>query len=459
MTSTISTWPIALFGTLALSTTAAKGAEPVPNWIGGSYVNVRETASKTAPILDRLIINTPVTLLAQSDGVCEILWDAKKKGFVACHLLRSKPVVLQDVGERLPDGAPNPNYSPLRAFWLQPTFDRLINVAVLFEGTMLSKKQSALEEEMVSTGRLTGGFSVGPAKRYAIPEFEAMKALLAKGVVAPHALWTSPPKWESVSTDLSLETKGAQLPLPGLDSLHRWVYRQIKLGPTRPSYFKTMNDIGRPKATPEELSAQFGIPWQLEVKGKSVWGGNSNSGPVRNGVWDIGAVTQRLERPVYAIAVSNTGAVAIAKTQADFDAIAGGDNEDCAGSPHIQWPKKDQLPNYSVFDGAFTLFRASHPLNIAKAKVTIKRQRLSPPKQLEGEEYEGRPKYSRATITYIDLDIDGENDIAVWDAVNTQVGAGDGPEGSEYHSKLIFVNVNGAWFLLDFDEDDAPCGC
>lgn len=37
-------------------------AEPVQAWIAGSYVNVRETSLKNAPVLDRLTINTPVML-------------------------------------------------------------------------------------------------------------------------------------------------------------------------------------------------------------------------------------------------------------------------------------------------------------------------------------------------------------------------------------------------------------
>ncbi|HXE41271.1 MAG TPA: VCBS repeat-containing protein [Azonexus sp.] len=392
------------------------------------------------------------------EGVCEVTWGTQKRGFVACNLLRNKPVTLNDVGEMLPSGKPNPNYSPTRAFWLQPTFARLVSAAQLFEAALLSAKQRELEEKFISSASWENTPAI---RRYAIPELEAMKAILANGVVAPRELWTPPPTWESVRSELERKKPApsgnnqeiGNPHLPGVDPLHLWVYRQIKLVPARSSHFKTVNEIGRPKATPEELSAQFGTPWTLRVTGPAEWTGSSNSGPSRNGVWDIGSVTQRLEKPIYELAVSNAGKVAIATTHAEFNEIAGGDNGECVGSVHIQWPEKELLPSHLGFENALTLFRSPLALGFTNVKVNVKQQRLSQPTTLK------EPKYLRATTTYIDLDGDGADDIAVWNAVNNQFAAGDGPEGSEYNSRLIFVNVNGVWHLLDFDEDDAPCGC
>jgi hypothetical protein len=371
-------------------------------------------------------------------------------------------VCLQADAEPVPNGMgggqAKPNDAPARAFWQQPTFARLIHAAQQVEATMLPEKQRQLEINYVSAED-RGDRPV--LRRDAIPELDAMKASLAKGVLAPRALWRAPPAWASVRHELERRNRpsAGYHPdevhpfLPGLDPLHRWVYRQITLAPARPSFFKTLNEIGRPRATPEELSAQFGIEWTLQVNGASEWTGSDYSSPVRNGVWDIGNVTQRLVKPIHALAVSTTGDIAIAKTDAEFSEMAGGDHGDCAPRVHIQWPENGLLPGYAGFDDAQTLFRTLRSLAFTKAKVSIKQQRLRQPEELDG------PTYSRASTSYIDLDGDGADDVAVWNAVNTQIGVGDGPEGNEYNLKLIFVNVKGFWHLLDYDEDDGPCGC
>ncbi|WP_426165381.1 hypothetical protein [Pseudoduganella sp. R-34] len=404
--------------TLAFSSAQAL-AEPVSNWIGGSYVNVREAANRNAPVLDHLVINTPVALLAQLDEFCEISWGAQKKGYVACKLLRAKPTSLAEVVGQ----------SAARTFWIEPTFEHLVGAAANFEAEMLPEKHKAREEQFLASG----SWENPPAlSRYAIPELEAMKSMLAQGVIAPRGLWRPAPAWENYPG------------LAGLDPLNQWLYRQIKLVAVKPSYFKSLNDVASPKATPETLSAQFSIRWKLKVDSASDWVGDSNSGPMRNGVWDIGKVTQRLEKPVYALVISDKGDAASLPSDAAFEDIANGDQAVCAGTHHILPLDSGQLP----------VLRTLLPLDIRKARITAKAQLLSPPKTGDGE-----PIYRRATATYIDLDRDGVNDIAVWDAINTQFGAGDGPEGSEYHAKFIFINVGGAWHLLEIDQDDPPCGC
>ena len=55
-----------------LCAVASVQAEPQAQWVSGSFVNVRASASKTAAVVDKLIINTPVSVLGQNDGFCEI---------------------------------------------------------------------------------------------------------------------------------------------------------------------------------------------------------------------------------------------------------------------------------------------------------------------------------------------------------------------------------------------------
>ncbi|MDR2637504.1 MAG: hypothetical protein LBB55_04125, partial [Zoogloeaceae bacterium] len=162
-------------------------------WVWGSWVNVRESADAQGTVINHVTTNTKVEAEAREGGMCEIEWgtaEAKKHGFVTCRLVGKRPLTLEEATkgnnplynrESLANTLKfNPQYSPPRAFWISPSMRALINVGEYFERTLLSGKQDDLER---------GGFEYTPDKlppivRYPVPEFEAMKALLEKGIVA-----------------------------------------------------------------------------------------------------------------------------------------------------------------------------------------------------------------------------------------------------------------------------------
>ncbi len=410
----------------------ASVSAPARQWVSGSYVNIRTAAKKDAPVSATLIINTEVRLLAARDDFCEISWENNQHGFIACKFLSTKPVTLAELSsKKLANGATDPSLSA-RAFWLQPGYDRLMAVASYFENTMLPEKQRESERKYAESG----GAENSEIKRFPIPELNAMRAKLAAGIVAPKEIAELASNWD-----------GSPLGMLPSSALHQWVYHQIRLTKLPSSFFQSTNELASAKTTPEKISAQFGIPWKLAVTAPPFWGGDNNSGPSKNGIWDMGEISQRLDRPIYTIGMNEKAELVQTSSTIDYREIPGGDTSPCVGNPHILWPVTDSQ-NATHIQG---LFRSNKALNLSKAKSTVKLQVLLQPKSLPAD-----PHFIRALTRYIDLDGDGIPDLALWDGINTQVGLGD---NSEYHLKLIFVNVLGRWHFLDFDEDDPPCGC
>lgn len=414
-------------------------AEPVLRWVSGSYVNVRSMASKKSDVLDRLLINTQVSVLSQNNDFCEITWNENKHGFVACNLLSEKALSVTDVEMATLDGGkPNPNYSVARAFWLQPTFNRFLEMGRFLDSTMVPDKQKKIEEDYAARGDWV---SPSPEiKRSAVPEFDEMKKLLAKGVIAPKELAQKAEKWNNKKPGL-LPNGSAQL----------WAYEQIHLPPVKPSFFKSADDLASPKISPEKISAQYGIPWTLTVNDSAGWTGDSNSGPSRSGIWNMGRVTQRLLQKTYIYAIRNRNAVESMLDEVEYEVVPGSSDGHCeANYRRINSPKNIALHELES-DQIFPLFRTAQAISFKHAKVSSARQVLEQPQYLGVD-----PKFIRATTTFVDVDGDGNKDIALWHGINTQPGLGD---NAEYSMKIIFVNISGAWHLLDYDEDEIVCGC
>jgi hypothetical protein len=154
-----------------------------PRWIHGSLVNVRAEPVATAAVLTQLKVNTPVqaTSAAVEGGFCELVLDDGQRGFTSCQLLGDRLLTMPEVGHRyLPDGRTlNPNYSPQRAFWMEPSLDRLVEAGRYFESKFLTAEEQSRENQS------NGNQRNKPAPhRSAIPEFEAMKAVMRNGITA-----------------------------------------------------------------------------------------------------------------------------------------------------------------------------------------------------------------------------------------------------------------------------------
>ncbi|MET3133827.1 hypothetical protein AAKU55_004117 [Oxalobacteraceae bacterium GrIS 1.11] len=446
---------------LLLAATGGCSQDPTPRWINGSFVNVRASAEKNAPVLERLVINTPVKLHAERTGVCDIEWGAGKRGFVACSFLGDKVTTLADLGaETLAEGRENPQYPVTRAFWIEPTYARLLGAGELFERTLLPARQHEIEEKFMSSrpNYTRAWKNPPPLKRLAIPEFDAMKALLAKGVVAPRSHWSAPPTWASVLAKMDQPSSAEVFARRGKGPVQRMlarhpsqisVFQHIALAPVRASFFKNLNEIGRFDVLPEQLSAQYGIAWKLSVTQPLTWGGDDIAGPHPDGAWDMGLVVQSLSTPVYGLLVSEDGQLAMAKTLAKFNDVPGGMHATCVKVEQAPWPDKAALSGHAHFDKPIKVLHFPRTIDLAKATVKTKATVKARETVLAPQEESGRPQYGNVRASEIDLDGDGVPDALVWHGeYEERDGSGD--------STLIFVNVGGLWYLLDYLENE-PC--
>lgn len=274
-----------------------------------------------------------------------------------------------------------------------------------------------------------------------------MRALLAKGLIAPKALAAGPRPWNVDDATFTPEWSQESA------SPYVWAYHQIKLPPVKASLFKNTSEIGSPKASAEGISAQFGIPWSLQVTKPSYWANFEISGTNRVGVWDIGEVEQKLAQPVYTITVNEKGRINSVKNLIRKGDFFGENPNICSGGKHIEWPVEDGVTDDAGHSSTDlpALLRLTRPLPFKQAKISTRQQTLVQPKNL-GKEV----KFVHASMTAIDLDGDGIDDVALWTGSNERPAyVSDGKY--EINVKIIFVNVQGRWHFLEVDIDDAEC--
>lgn len=385
--------------------------------------------SRDTEAVDRVVANSPVTV--KPAEVCEIKPDNTPQGAAACNLPGKQALRIEDIGtENLPNGQPNPQYSPVCAFWLEPTVERLFDAGEHFRRTMLSVEQ--LEKEY----RFNGGEEIPELGRCQIPEFEAMKTHLISGSIAPGSQYTQ---------------------LAGGSTEQEKSLPSVKL-----SFFKKASDIGRPSASAEELSAQYQIPYRISILNGPFWGGDNNSYPTLMGAWDIGTVISQLARPVYEVVIGIDGELAVGTTDARTERLRGEDK--CAGDL-LAATADNLLPRYQKIRQPLLFFRLAVPPNLSRASVVVTKEPQSEASEGEGTRTEATaeepveedtteeaPTVNKVTTTLIDLDGDGVDDLAVWDD------GGAGEDLDYRRNMLIYANVGGRWYLLDRDEQYA-CGC
>lgn len=439
-----------LLSAMGIVTEAAGATDPLQRWIVGSYVNVRSQPARSAEVVEHLTANTPVVLTTQTEDYCEISWGDTKQGFVACNLLADQPLRIEDIQySYLPGGATMPNNAQLRTFWLEPTVANLFEAGEYFRRIMLPTEQLHVENCFL---RLQGvicdtSYVTPNLKRFQIPEFEAMKTLLVNGIIAPHSQFKPIEVWESARTHM-----------PNFEFRPRHnieMYERIRLPTVSPSFFKSISEIGRPSARTEQLSAQYQIPFRMSVVDKPMLGVSDNGYPSIMGAWDIGAVTLRLDSPIYEVAIDLKGRVAIGTTVAESRRRYS--DWRCADTQnYMQGTINRLLPGYRNIKTPLMFFRLATLPVLSKAKVIFKDQYGSTTSHLRGE----------PTTAHIDLDKDGIDDLLVWD----DGGKGEA-EYDEHHKlkkiivnnvdvsfkriRLIFVNVVGQWYLLDSDDEHA----
>ncbi len=445
---------------IAASLLAAQAWADAPGkmFVHGSWVNVRSNAAADGPVVAHVTTNTPVMAGAPDGKACPISWGKDQKGFIACKLLGDRPLTLAEVSrESLPDGKPDPMYSPARAFWIAPSMDALFYAGKQFQKTLLPLEQFNREE-----GNVEGGNMDAPAPRlvrYAVPEFDAMKAVLAGGIVAGPdrdpvllscermaSLMAALPKdqvakvsreWQDFSHPNSADYPHLFEPMGRCDVPELPTLSLPKIGP---SLFKHVRELSAGNAPIERLSAHFSIGEHGKASGTPKWV-NDYDHKRYNGAWDIGMYELTLDKPVFEHVVGRTGLVGAYQWTPQVRTVPFEGSSNCATGLHNKRMGKQVMAGYPAVKDALLWFQSPVALPIRAAK--IKTQSYTVPQKTD-------PGGVKKIVTYdIDLNGDGIADFVQWDIWGTaQVSP---PDGEFLTLRQVFVNINGTWYPFEQD--------
>ena len=183
---------------------------------------------------------------------------------------------------------------------------------------------------------------------------------------------------------------------------------------------------------------------------------------LREGLWDIGAYTVALTRPVTRTTLWRDGRMQGVATHASRKQIAWGteDGPMCwgwvGGFAHGDADTKllaalqEGSARPSRNEDRLVTFITRQPLPAGRARTATQRPTLD----------RDASAFVRATQTHVDLDNDGHVDLVAWEAVGRGPGHLDGPAKSDdAWYRLFFVNIAGRWFVLGHDVFSYGCGC
>lgn len=414
-------------------------------WVHGSWVNLRAEPNAKAKVMTRLTANTRVAVLADGGEWCKVAAEAAStKGFMTCKLLGRQPLQLAEVESETRDGAPNPQYSPTRAFWISPSVGRLGVAGGYFWTTMLSARQRAREVhrdgEEAEGAQLFTQETAPEIVRFPIPEFDAMKALMRKGVVEPPERRPVPIRLSELTGSVRPNSSQSGTIVSGIwfDDGAMSLLAQIKPAPPKPSYFKRHEELASRLATVEQISAQFGIKVQMEVLDgpKWVWPRHGGDAYVA-GIWDVGSFKLKLEKPVVEYTIGRQGlasAAAWVPVVEDDLASESGCGDDLRYTRHGENP----LRGYPVVKDPLAVFYTPSALPFKKVAITKYAKRTIS----AGQDHSNG--LTLIVMYEIDLDADGIADLSVWEGMPRATS-----EANDLAARLVLANIAGDWFLVE----------
>ncbi|MDK2126390.1 SH3 domain-containing protein [Parachitinimonas caeni] len=404
-------------------------------FIAGSWVNLREAPSDSAKVLGQWVINTPVTLLSEQGRFCEVSAEGRQ-GFIACRLLSEHKTRLEEVDAHLADGTDNPKADPTKAFWLDPTVERLFDAGEWFWGKMLSPKQQAKERPLqygseqdkadVSAGKYRD--KPTPLVRFAIPEFEAMKDLLKKGRVFPVKAEGAPVPFETFMAQQAEADKRRQ---PWEVSYPSVNYKLAILAGK--SVFAGERDLAPPSFSVQQCSGWFSLPARIKsVTAPRYLNAYWLEVDARySGGWDVGSVKFGLDASVHEYRIWPDGTVTRHRFEPQ-DEITRGVERACVDLPRYGESLAGKEPEYDSKGKVPLLWFVSPKLFEFSKKAQITRRKI---KQESGY----------VEVFDVDLNQDRIPDLSLWRQVAVTVIVGD----VDAVQKTLFANVSGRWWWLD----------
>jgi hypothetical protein len=464
---------------LSAAAAQAQSAVTQARWISGSGVNVRSEPLPTAPVLARLALNAKVELvgMANAAGFCELQWTAADgaamRGFTACRYLAEAATDVQRLAQAvLPDGSRNPQYDPVRLFWLAPSWDSLEAYAM-----QLNEARLPAATDQAATER-RNAFARAPDEN-----LERMKAHLAQGIHGPvparFVAWDEiqrqardlaarparnsgdDQRWNTLGNQLGLWTpfSNQYQDLTTGPRLAAGLVQAIALPTATPSWFKEAGDIAALGEDTAQLSGRFAIVHSYRTQTRAV---AALPGGMLDGLWDIGAVTVALTRPIVRTTLFRDGRMASAATHASRRQITWGGSEApmCHGwllgfahgdaDARLWSADADRAALKLHPKDSLVAFHTRRALPLTSAPPAVQTMRLD----------RAATGFVRATQMHFDLDGDGHPDLVAWEAVGRGPGHLDGEtKTDDAWYRLFFVNIAGRWMLLGADSFSYGCGC
>lgn len=432
-------------------------------WVIGSQVNLRSQATPDAEVVKRMALNTPVELLATLPGgkFCEVAVAANgaeiARGFTACQYLGLEPLSKKRIGNQyLDNGEHNPNFNPVQAFWLAPSYEALNAYGEYLEETKLTPEQRGSQELV----------------RPPVEEFERMKAHLAKGIFGSGG--KPYPSWDSLkrSADTASTPDGKSPDLVSTlgsydidEQKARGLVKAIELPTITSSYFQRMDDIAPPADLAEQISGRFQIIHTIQTRGREMK--RDQEKWLVAGTWDVGQVIKSLTKPVTKIMLFKDGAIAASSTHLKRSFIEWSENDGpmCEGYED-GYMYGDSDPKiwigYGMGKEAYQQSLKTRPKNsllyfYTRSPLPEQKAAISTTKQKLNRENTG---FVTATSYYYDLNNDGVVDLAVWEGSGKSQGhMGGETTTDDPYQRLFFVNIAGRWHLLGSDRFGYGCGC
>ncbi|MES2935946.1 MAG: hypothetical protein V4805_20955 [Pseudomonadota bacterium] len=421
-------------------------------WVHGSWVNVRSSDASDSAVIAHVTSNTAVTLISQKDKSCEIAWGKGQRGFVACKLLGERLLSLAEVTTGSVGDKEHPQYSPPRAFWIAPSMAALFSAGRYFQQTLLTPQQLERENGHDHGQQIIRTDAPPPLTRYPVPEFEAMKAELGKGLIASADL--NPPllNCRQMQDAKVLQSSKGLTELQYPDAQHYpHVYMSVsdcrveelphlRLPQIRPSLFKSAKELAPGSAAPERLSANFGIVERGRVTGTPKWEWDYDM--LRyTGAWDIGKYALTLERPVIEHVIGRTGLVGAYRWTPTLTETPFGPGGRCYEGLRNKRMGKTLLPGYPGIKDELMWFQAPAALPFQKAKIATRTERVPTPSNADGS-------VSKVAIYEIDLNGDAVPDFVQWDVWGTPMITGPNPL---LKLRQVFANIGGEWYPFEQD--------
>ena len=398
---------LALLLICALSGSALLGQTQSPiAYVHASRVAVRVQPSATSTAAGFVTTNTTVEIQERAGEWCRVKVSSRLSGYVGCWFLSDAPLTLEVVQARAGDQ----NLSPrerldwaARAFWIAPSIVRLESVGSLMETALMSPEDRSREMQD------------GKPYRSPNPEFDAMKARLAAGVL-PKARDKVPRSMGDLEGHFQEPLKSAvkRAPRPTITTSFFRADEPLFVVALRPfSLHEQEVAIGLAEA----LSAVHQVPVRTRALEPV---GYYHGGPI--GVWDISSLGMRFEKPLRLQAVTARGST----TGLEVSAIRGPiGNQPCGGSGMSVVAKRLN----SQWTEAILAWTGKPAASTPAVTTT---------------QISGPTKFERLTAESVDLNGDKVADFLAWTGWAPAVVE----EGGTIPWKAVFANVEGKWLLV-----------